>query len=129
MSLSTRIFSWRKYPICLIGYSIRRWEQVTVNGTAISVDLPVLENKLIINASQPNFGPTHLQYKSKYGFLLTWPLCLHIWYQFKPQDEDRYGRRIAGTERVFYWRFGARWEAETGCYVFPSWYGPGLRWD
>ncbi len=125
MSISTRISSWRQYPIVLAGFDIRRWESVFgMDGYH-----PELAKKFIVFKSYPSQGPTHLQYHSPFGFLLTWPLCLHVWFQFRPQQIDANGYRVPGSERVFYWRFGARWEAETGFYVMPSWYGPGLRWD
>jgi len=44
--------------------------------------------------SMPDKGPTHIQYDSPFGFLLQWPLCFHVWYQFRPQQTDIKGKHI-----------------------------------
>lgn len=129
-----KITSWRQPPICLLGYDIRRFEMR--GGDAIYV--PRYEKRFLwgliryVDRGRP-YGPTHLQYYSPFGFLLTWPICLHVWYQFKGQDKyiDDNGIEMTkpGTEKVFYWRCGARWDAKDGFYETPSWYGPGLHWD
>ncbi len=126
MSLATMVKSWRQFPICLFGFDIRRWEY---GGNRGDVYCQGYVKKLLFWKKSQNCGPTHLQYFSPFGFLLTWPLCLHVWYQFKEQATDLGGDKIPGSETVFYWRFGARWDAQDSLYVVPSWYGPGLRWD
>lgn len=129
-SLSVRVHSWRPVPVLLLGYDIRRWE--TPGGRDLYIQDYVKKFMWGIIKYVNNtrvFGPTHLQYSSPFGFLLTWPLCLHVWYQFRGQSFDSDGLRIPGSEKVFYWRFGARWDAGDEVYVVPSWYGPGLHWD
>lgn len=78
---------------------------------------------------------THLQKKSKFGFLITWPFCLHFYYTFKFQ-ERKIGNDgvtelwVPRTEQVLYWRFGKwRWDAGDSKFIGPwTWY-LGLRWD
>ncbi len=86
-----------------------------------------LRNKLAfwIDRSETDWGPSHIQYDAPFGFLITWPFCFHIWFQFKKQTPG-----FPGSETVFYWRFGyARWDAGEGLYEVPTWFGPGLHWD
>lgn len=118
MALSARVSSWRKVPILFLGYDIRRWE----HPGGGEVYLPKLAKKLVYWTKLPSLGPTHLQYHSPFGFLLTWPLCFHIWYQFKEQQGK------PGSEIVFYFRIGARWDALDEIYVTPSLYLGG-HWD
>ena len=129
--MSQVVTTYRKYPILVLGFNIQRWE--TIGGRDFYFQ--ALKNKLLFwlkdqKAFDPNtvstvdVGPTHLQKQSKYGFLITWPLCFHVWYQFKPQEEGQ-----PGTETVFYWRIGwARWEAGRGVYIVPTWFLGG-HWD
>lgn len=127
--------TWRTYPICVFGYDIRRWENA---GYEFWYNAYV--KKFLFMKSMTEKGPTHLQYKSPFGFLVQWPLCFHIWYQFRPQAVVG-GNRVPGTEKVFYFRVGiARWESGSDTYIlgqpfkyfnlgFGTWYGPGLKWD
>ena len=113
----------RKYPLCILGYNITRWESLDAPSTYFNG----LRDKLLFwkDKSKQNLGPAHIQYTAKWGFLITWPFCFHFWYQFKPQVTG-----VPGSETVFYWRFGfARWDAGMKKYIVPTWYGPGLHWD
>ncbi len=111
------VATWRKFPIALIGYDIQRWENAGYEfwyGDFIK--------KFIFMKSMPDKGPTHLQYRSKYGFLIQWPLCFHIWYQFRPQQVAN-GNRVPGSEVVFYFRLGiARWESGSDSYILGQQY-------
>jgi len=123
------IKNWRMVPILVAGYDIRRWENPHVSA----IYVPEYFKKLLflikyyIKNCQP-FGPTHLQYHSPFGFLITWPLCFHFWYQFKEQQVNSDGLKIPGSEKVLYFRAGARWDVGSNCYQFPSFYA-GLLWD
>lgn len=79
---------------------------------------------------EPLYQVTHLQKRSRMGFLLYWPLCFHVWFTFRYQTEGLAGWR-PGTEKVLYWRLGLwRWDAGDSKYIGPgTWYGPGLHWD
>lgn len=118
--------NWRKYPIVLIGYDIRRWENGDEQYAAY---FNRYREKFLLWEKQDHWGPTHIQYHSPWGFLLTWPLCFHVWYQFKPQEQDK-----PGTEKVFYFRIGAaRWDAGDNKYItwkigLGTWF-LGLHWD
>lgn len=78
--------------------------------------------------SNKKYAVTHLQKKSKFGFLLEWPFGFHVWYQFKEQEIDSNDNWIPGTEKVLYARTpGHRWDKDlgmihTGGYI-------GLHWD
>lgn len=131
------------------GYDIRRWEQrggdtyvdeftkrfVFLDGFAepyikgFHYDAQMKQQ--VFEWDTKVYGPTHLQYKSPYGFLITWPFCFHIWYQISPKKYDDQGHEIPGSEKVWYFRAGlARWDAGDDKYIVPTWYGPfNLHWD
>lgn len=112
------IKTWRKYPICLAGFDIRRWEI----GPGLAVLCEPYTKKFIFWKQSLQSGPSGIQYKSPFGFLLTWPLCLYIWYQFRPQQINKMGYGIPGSEKVLYFRIGiARWDITVG-YMVPTLY-------
>jgi hypothetical protein len=103
-----------------------------------------------VNESGDLFAVTHLQKKSRFGFLVManerwWHLAVHIWFVFVYQAKDPDGKWIPGSEVIFYWRCGySRWDAGDGKYVMGwtrrvwkwvikipigTWYGPGLHLD
>jgi hypothetical protein len=74
------------------------------------------------------FAVTHLQKYSKFGFLLTWPFCFHIYYQFKKQAGNDAAGWIPGSERVFYARTpGYRKDTDYG--MKWTWGYIGGHWD
>ncbi len=74
------------------------------------------------------FAVTHLQKLSKFGFLITWPFCLHIYYSFKEQQMDEHDQWIPGSETVFYARTpGYRKDIDYG--MIWTWGYIGLHWD
>lgn len=113
-----------EYPKVVLGYvhGPVRWEK---NGGG---EMMMFENKLFVNqpALQNGWQVTHLQKKSRFGFLIYKPWCFHIWITFKYQTPGE-----PGSESVFYWRVGLwRWDAGDGKFIGPgTWYGPGLHWD
>lgn len=115
-----KITSWRDVPLLLFGYDIRRWEEPGGGEYYFYTHrkcFSFLEH-------HKGYGPTHLQYHSPWGFLLTWPLCFHFWFQIRPQ---KFG--VPGSEKVLYFRIGfARWDAGDSCYMLPTLY-LGLHWD
>lgn len=142
-----------KLPICLIGY-VRDFVRLEACGGADRYWLPLsgwLFNFKPALASDGNlYAITHLQKRSKFGFLLVqheawYQLCFHIWFTFKYQQQMANGGWIPGTETVFYWRVGwSRWAAGACQYVhgeiikigkwsvkvpWGTFYGPGLHWD
>ncbi len=73
------------------------------------------------------YALTHLQKYSPFGFLLTWPFCFHVWFQFRKQEGSE-GRWEPGTERVFYARTpGYRMDIDYG--MKWTWGYIGLHWD
>lgn len=155
----------RKVPLVLFGYDIRRWERP--GGGAMYVDEFIKKFLFLDGFAQPFlshvevdeekhtrtmvfdsllYGPTHIQYKSPVGFLITWPFCVHIWYAFDLGKFDQFDEHVSGSEKVWYFRAGiARWDSGDNKYIcgesatifgkkftlpFGTWYGPfNLRWD
>lgn len=57
---------------------------------------------------------THLQKKSRCGFLLTWPFCFHVWFFWRKQKQNKKGWR-PGTEQGIYGRTpGWRYDYDLG---------------
>jgi len=118
------IKTWRKVPILLLGYAIKRWQDAD-NRTYWFYDHPGLSVWQKFDA----MGPSHLQYRSRYGFLVTWPFCFHVWVMPELGREDRNGVHIPGTEKGWYFRVGFVWRPGQAGYE-PSWYGPfNQHWD
>lgn len=127
-------------PTCLFGFvrGILRFERLG-GGDLLHTQLNpddfsdwgsiLYEPPFVYNGS--DYAITHLQKYSKFGFLLMWPFCFHVWFTFKFQKKDSSGLWIPGSEKVFYWRFGLwRWDAGNSRFIGPgTWYGPGLHWD
>lgn len=119
-----------EYPTCLLGYVKGRIRYETTTGKETYAG----EDDWLINVKQTSYGGdtwaiTHLQKRSKYGFLLMWPFCLHLWWTFKYQEQEQDGTWIPGTEKVLYVRSpGYRWEAGSGSYIHTKGYA-GLRLD
>ena len=129
-----QITTWRKVPLLLIGYAIQRWEKPGGGDFYVASDAKSLQI-LAANFEEGGveYGPTHLQYKSKWGFLITWPLCFHFWYQVKPQqtalDKNGVLVTVPGSETVILVSIGwARWDAGNSCYMIPRCYIGG-HWD
>lgn len=112
------VSTWRKYPKVLLGYNIVRWEDHEGEHT-----FPEYQGKLLFNTAK-DMAPCHIQRDQPWGFLLEWPLCSHLWYQFRKQDPG-----IPDSERVLYTRLGiARWD--TDGYQFLTFYPPWTKhWD
>lgn len=73
------------------------------------------------------YAVTHLQKYSRFGVLLTWPFCFHVWVTFKFQ-EGHEGDWIPGSEKVFYARTpGYRFDTDYG--MKWTWGYIGLHWD
>lgn len=128
----------RLYPICLLGFMRGQVRYETCGGYEIypgDFGNHWLFFKKPFDAMIPNistdYAVTHIQKRSKFGFLLMWPFCFHIWWTFKPQQQDNTWKWLPGTEVVLYWRFGKwRWDAGQCKFIGPwTWYGPGLHWD
>ncbi len=79
---------------------------------------------------KPEYGyaVTHLQKYSKFGFLLTWPFCFHIYWEFKKQTGNDIDGWVPGSEKVFYARTpGYRMDIDYG--MKWTWGYIGLHWD
>ncbi len=118
-----KITTWRPYPICVLGYDVRRWE---FDGQR-DVTFQSFVKKLIAWQWTQNCGPTHLQYDSPFGFLITWPLCFHLWVRFRPQQtkigDGGVVLKVPGSETVLQISIGvARWDANDRCYMVPRFY-------
>lgn len=74
---------------------------------------------------------THLQKYSTCGFLITYPLCFHVWLFWKKQEYEVVNEEVRwkpGTEQGIYMRTpGFRYDKELG--MKWTWGYGGLRWD
>ncbi len=130
--------NWPAIPTVRFGY-VRGPVRFEKAGGGGDLYLITPSNKFIVNktaqelGAPEGYGPTHLQFQSRFGFLILRPFCLHFWFMAWPfrNKEFRYdGSTVPASERGPYWRAGkARWEAGRGIYLSPTWYGPGLHWD
>lgn len=113
-------------PTVIVGYveGPTRLENKQGNVSVWSQDSELFFNQQPIM----DYAVTHLQKYSKFGFLLTWPFCFHIWYTFRYQEgNDQIGWK-PGTEKVFYARTpGYRKDIDYG--MVWTWGYCGLRWD
>ncbi len=123
-----------KLPTCILGYIYGpvRWESVT-HG-----DMYVGEDRLFVfQRPQNGFALTHLQKKSRFGFMLThgerwYDFVLYAWFQFRFQKQElvtnqwsTYLAWIPGTEIGTYPRIGiGRFDFATNSYERPSFYPP-----
>lgn len=128
-----------KLPTCVIGLvkgPLRRekcgGEDGYQDGSEYHLIVPLTDPS---KQNPTDWAITHLQKKSKFGFLLMWPLCFHVWFTFKYQQQKLSDGNVLvdvpGSETVLYWRVGwKRWDAKDCVYIGPpTWYGPGLHWD
>lgn len=130
------IKSFRPYPTILLGFVWGPLRRETKGGSdwydgSKSCHLLIDEKPLV--AGQNTFQVSHIQKKSLFGFLLTWPFDFHFYISFKKQTsyEDNEGvtQWVPGSEKVFYVRSpGFRWEAGSGNYILTKGY-IGLHWD
>lgn len=120
-------------PTVLIGYvhGPVRMEQVGGQDS-----YPDSNRAMLFNKPKGKFAVTHIQKKSRFGFLLMWPLCFHIWFQFRFQRQrmNENGDWIwkPGSEFVIYRRLGLwRWEAGSGRYIGPwtIYFNFSTHWD
>jgi len=80
-----------------------------------------------------DYGITHLQKQSRFGFLIARPFCFYFWWRIRPQTAkvDPFGtlELIPGSERCLTFRFGkARWDALQNKYIIPT-LQAGLHYD
>lgn len=125
------IKTWRAYPTCLIGYihGMTRYETI---GEIDFYDVDFPSNGQFLFLKKPfswggrTFAVTHLQKRSRFGFLIFWPFLICFWFQWRFQKKDFNFNAdwIPGTEVGTYPRLGARWQAKDGTYEFPSIYPP-----
>lgn len=115
-----------------------RWEKLGAeDGTDIY--LTALANKRLKNIGaadvglSPEYGITHLQKQSRFGYLRTEPNCFYFWWQIRPQKQEvgdgNIMVNIPGSEICATFRFGlGRWDAHDKKYIKPT-LQAGLHWD
>lgn len=113
----------RRYPLILIGFC-RRWES-RADDLNIEVVDKTTQFYLFKDRQDQSLGPSEMQKYSKWGFLLTWPLCLTAWFQIKPQTPNKPGSEIVPFLRLALWR----WDPGMNKYIGPGSYFLGLHWD
>lgn len=139
---SKEVLTWRKYPTCLLGFVRGPLRLESAGGaeqyeegknTFLFFRAPDRRVDINHDANAHRYAVTHLQTRSRWGILLMWPLCLHVYVQFRYQMLCRVmggvePHRVPGSEVIFYARAGARWEAGRALYIWPSAFA-GLHWD
>lgn len=126
-------------PTCLFGYirGLIRWEGCKGSAMFDGRDQFLINVKPKISPfTSLSVGITHLQKRSKFGFLLMkgkpwYKLCFHIWYTFKYQGQDYIGNWIPGSEIVFYARTpGWRYDFARCRHIFTKGYlNLSFNWD
>jgi hypothetical protein len=120
----------RKLSTCLFGFIDGPLRLETLGGADIYVENP---SQLIlfippILIGKQRFVSTHLQKRSRFGVLLTWPFGFHVWFMWKLQDQDENGGAVPGSEEGPYARTpGWRWDCDLG--MKWTWGFIGLHWD
>lgn len=90
--------------------------------------IPGFLHLFIMEKPQDGFAITHLQKYSRFGFLLNWPFCFHIYFQFRKQQGNDERGWVPGSEITFYTRTpGYRQDTDAG--VKWTWGYIGLHWD
>lgn len=75
-------------------------------------DVTVLNDFKPFVLNGKTWGVSHLQKRSKRGWLKVSPSCYHWWWFWKLQEKDSNGQWISGSERGIYFRqpFSWRWD-------------------
>ena len=129
---------WREYPIAVAGVGVKRWRRTKRDadqaGGKIEENWDRSGVVLMVDRGAEKWGPTHLQYDSRAGFLLQWfgtkwwriwHACFTVWIQFKKQgtrpnpnaanDPSIPTLRVPGSEVAWMFRIGwGRWQDDTG---------------
>jgi hypothetical protein len=131
---------WAPVPRIVAAYIAGpvRWEKLGAeNGT--DVYLSGMANRKLENIGaaeaglSADYGITHLQKQSKWGWLITEPFCFYVWWQIQPQQE-KIGDggvtvTIPGSEICPTFRIGkGRWDPVQKLYIKPT-LQAGLHWD
>lgn len=101
------------YPTVVAGYieGPLRWESLDGDELWFGYSYGRMSNITPLDFDGKTWGITHLQKKSRWGWLLMRPFCFHAWYFSKLQKQDVHGNWIPGTEKGWYVRTpGWRWD-------------------
>lgn len=118
---------WREVPVLILGYNVTRWlnnlDAMEFYDYNFSRKLYFIGREKLNKNLKPMdaTGPSPIQYHSKWGFALTWPLHFAFWYQ----SSSRIG---AHDNTVLFFRIGARWDSGDGYFGFPDLF-LGLQWN
>lgn len=97
------------YPTTLLGYisgKDLRYESLTDSEIILSGN-SFIKDEMPFACNKNIYALSPLQKRSHFGFLLQWPLCLHLW--FFPRLQKDNGQ--PGTEFGKYFRIGLwRWD-------------------
>ena len=138
--LTRQSATWPATPSIRWGYirgPLVRWEKAGApEGSDKFTDHAnrLLHNLTAVGAGLPaDYGITHLQKQSRFGFLIPRPFCLYMWWQIRPQA-TRLGdgavlMYVPGSELCPTFRAGkARWDAFQKKYIIPT-LQAALHWD
>jgi hypothetical protein len=131
--------NWAAVPRIRYGYVAGpsvRFEQA---GARAEYQSSALANRLIKNIGavdigiEADYGITHLQKQSHFGFIIAEPFCFYVWWQIRPQStklsDGSVLTTIPGSELCPTFRVGkGRWDALDHKYIKPT-LQAGLHWD
>ena len=122
-----------RMPTVLLGYvsgSLIRFEANGGYSVFLSMASPILIFHRPFELEGKMLAVTHLQKKSRFGFLFTWPLCFHLWITWKYQKQNSSDRWLPGTEIMIpYARTpGWRWDAGDSKFIMTKGFF-GMHWD
>lgn len=131
--LITDKLRWRKLPYTILGFvqgPIRYESNSDDSFYADQQGLIYLEDTFTFQELEYTISP--IQKRSRFGFLIQWPLAFHFWIAFKLQKEWE-----PGSERGIFLRLAwARWDVDDKLpYPWITWkigFGSthlGTRWD
>lgn len=137
-------FVWKPdLPTVLVGYIFGQPRAVNDRGGEVywmdrATTFVLMFKPHRIFPDEENYYVTHIQYRSRFGFLLMWPFIFHAWVQLRYQrtapnpnaanDPSHPTLRVPGSELCFYLRLPG-WRKQSPGYVLSGGYPPFGHWD
>lgn len=114
---------WREFPLTLFAYfgegSIRLETESWERDSASEITYPIRYNGAIFFAKFGSFYLSNIQYYTRWGISIQWPLHIIFHYYLRSKDVREVGSPKNERSPVLFFRFGARRDADK-VYWFPS---------
>lgn len=133
---------WRRFPVLLLGWNVTRWmgerdrEVLFVNSLYEKwcgklafwgrnkqfqvTHMQTINQDPDFKRSLENYGPSPIQYYSKAGFALTWPLHFAFWFQWDRKEKGTADPKGEQFNKIIFFRIGMRWDSLDDYYAGPS---------